>query len=93
MEYPLERTSFLGLPFPLYKKNKVSNDFIDISLVKGIRNSADFEYEKNLLRVMEDFSKKEINVVYIPCDRKWEHVSSSMIRGISKITDPKKYLV
>lgn len=70
-------------------------NFESVSLIRGLRNGSDFEYESDLLQWMKDLSGSPLNAVYIPCDKDKEHISSSMIRGLTKI-DPelaKKYIV
>lgn len=76
---------------------KKMEDRADVTIVKGLRNGYDLNYEINQLRFMQDF-EKNTQVVYIPCDREYEHVSSSAIRGIDMFSDggaeryvPKKF--
>ena len=58
----------------------------DISLVRGLRNGKDLDYEVNQLRFMERMYPG-ISVVYIQCDKDWEHISSSAIRALSKFSE------
>lgn len=55
-----------------------------VTIIKGLRNSSDFEYEKNQQRYIEDFYP-EIKITYIIGDRSIEHISSSGIRAIEAI--------
>lgn len=58
-----------------------------------MRNGADLDYEINQLRFMTDM-KPDFKVVYLPCDKDYEHVSSTAIRQLLKL-DPetaRKYL-
>ncbi len=55
-----------------------------IALVRGLRNGADLDYEVNQLRFMEEM-KPDLKVVFIRCDREFEHISSSAIRNLEKI--------
>lgn len=67
--------------------------FADISLVRGLRNGDDLDYEVNQLRFMDDM-KKDLKVVFLPCDKEYEHISSSSIKNLDKI-DPdfsKRYI-
>lgn len=66
----------------------------DVTLVRGLRNGADLDYEINQLRVMKD-QRPDIKMVFIPCDIKFEHISSSMIRAMEKIQEgsASEYLV
>lgn len=80
-----------GMTHEFLKKISSSSDPI---LVRGLRNGKDLDYEVNQLRFTESFFK-DVKVVYIPCDKEYEHVSSSAIRNLSAI-DPtlaKKYLM
>jgi pantetheine-phosphate adenylyltransferase len=65
----------------------------DITLIRGLRNGDDLDYEVNQLRFMEDM-KPDIKVVFIRCDKQFEHISSSAIRNLEKISSGlgKKYL-
>ncbi|MDJ1483717.1 adenylyltransferase/cytidyltransferase family protein [Cytophagaceae bacterium YF14B1] len=56
----------------------------DITLVRGLRNGDDLDYEVNQLRFMEDM-KPDIKVIFIRCDKQFEHISSSAIRNLEKI--------
>ncbi len=56
----------------------------DVTIVRGLRNGADLDYEVNQLRVMKD-QKIDIKMIFIPSDIQYEHISSSMIRAMEKI--------
>lgn len=58
----------------------------DVTIVRGLRNGADLDYEVNQLRVMKD-QKPDLKIVFIPCDGRFEHISSSMIRNMEKIQE------
>jgi pantetheine-phosphate adenylyltransferase len=58
--------------------------FAEITLVRGLRNGDDLAYEVNQLRFMEDM-KPGLKVVFIRCDKPFEHISSSAIRNLEKI--------
>jgi pantetheine-phosphate adenylyltransferase len=65
-----------------------------IVLVRGLRNSADFEFELMQYRYMEKMMP-EIKMVSLFCDRELDHVSSSGIRALSKFGEEntKDYLI
>ncbi|MFA5313248.1 MAG: adenylyltransferase/cytidyltransferase family protein [Methanomassiliicoccales archaeon] len=65
---------------------RVIEGVADITLIRGLRNGYDLSYEMNLLRYMED-QYNELKVVWIPCDRKYEYVSSRDLRGLGKIEE------
>jgi len=67
----------------IYKKEQQG---YDVTVVRGLRNSDDFSYEVNMLRIIQD-QKPNIKVVYYITNKKYEHVSSSMIRALEKIQE------
>lgn len=79
-----------GMTYKLLEKKE--QEGADVCLIRGLRNGKDLDYEVNRLRFVEDF--KEINVVYIQCDRSCEHISSSAINSIALLDEElaKKYL-
>lgn len=56
----------------------------EVTIVKGLRNGADLDYEVNQLRFMEEM-KSNVKVVFIACDKQFEHVSSSAYRALEKV--------
>lgn len=63
------------------------------TLIRGIRNGYDYDYEMNQITVMRDIMPS-LQVVLIPCDKEFSHISSTMIRNL-QIFDKKlaaKYL-
>lgn len=59
-----------------------------IAIIRGLRNTADLDYEKSMQYWNEDLGLT-IPTVYFICSRELVHVSSSAIRTINKLTDPK----
>ena len=53
----------------------------NVTLIRGLRNGDDLAYENNQLRFISDF-KKNIKVVFIMCDKEYEHISSTSIRQL-----------
>jgi len=64
----------------------------DVTLVRGLRNSNDFQYELTQYRYLQDLYP-QINVVSIFCDKEFEHVSSSAIRQLARYGADGKYLL
>lgn len=56
----------------------------DVTIVRGLRNGADLDYEVNQLRFMQEM-KPNVKICFIPCDKEFEHVSSSAYRALEKI--------
>lgn len=55
----------------------------NVVIIRGLRNGTDLDYEVNQMRYITDF-KKDVNVVYITCDKEYEHISSSAIRSLEQ---------
>ena len=73
--------NYTGLTTDLIKKELEWND--NTTLIRGIRNGYDYEYEMNQIQVMRDLYPA-LQVVLIPCDREYTHISSTMIRNLQK---------
>lgn len=50
----------------------------NVVLVRGLRNGDDLSYENNQLSFIHDFNAN-IKSIFIMCDKKFEHISSSKI--------------
>ncbi len=66
-----------------YISQKESEGY-DVTIVRGLRNGADLDYEVNQFRIMKDL-KPDIKIIFIPSDIEFEHISSSAIRAMKKI--------
>jgi pantetheine-phosphate adenylyltransferase len=64
----------------------------DVTLIRGLRNAADFEYEKTQYRFLKDL-KPDIKVISIISEPELEHISSSAIRTLEKYNKGKEYKV
>jgi len=66
----------------------------DTTLVRGLRNSTDLQYEMTQFQYLQDM-KPDIKIVNIFCDKEYEHISSSAIRNLKKLDEEtiKKYLI
>lgn len=72
-------------------------DFIDslgyeVTVIRGLRNSTDFNYEQNQYRYIQEL-KPDIKIVNVFCDKEFEHISSSGIRTLEKFNKHKQYLL
>jgi pantetheine-phosphate adenylyltransferase len=56
----------------------------DVVLIRGLRNSDDFDYEYTQSRYMWD-QNPNVKVVYIPCDPLYTHISSSGYKALEII--------
>ena len=63
-------------------KDLIQKTGTKITLIRGLRDGKDLDYEVNNLRFMEDLYE-DIQVCFIHCDKQFEHVSSSAIRKLA----------
>ena len=64
----------------------------DVTVVRGLRNSTDFQYEQNQNRYIQEL-KPGIKIINIFCDKEFEHISSSGIRTLESFKKHKQYLL
>lgn len=64
----------------------------DVTVVRGLRNSTDFNYEQNQYRYLQEL-KPDIKIINIFCDKEFEHISSSGIRTLEKYDKHQGYLL
>ena len=64
----------------------------EVIVIRGLRNSTDFDYEQNQYRYIQELMP-EINIVNIFCDKEFEHISSSGIRTLEKFNKHQNYLL
>lgn len=81
-----------GLLTDVIKKYKKEYD--NITLIRGLRNSTDLQYEMTQYRFLQDLMP-DIQVVSIFCDKEYEHISSSAIKMLYNFDkeSAKKYLL
>lgn len=77
--------------------NGLITDFIkslgyEVTLIRGLRNADDLQFEKKQYRYMQDFMP-EIQHINIFCDVEYEHISSTSIRVLEKYGKHKEYLI
>jgi pantetheine-phosphate adenylyltransferase len=66
---------YLGSIFDLYEK--YSSNY-KVTFIKGFRNNRDIDYDMNQVRIIQDYIPGA-KFVFIPCNSKFEHISSSAI--------------
>jgi pantetheine-phosphate adenylyltransferase len=73
---------------------KYHSQYANVSVLRGLRSGKDLDYEVNQLRFLEQMYP-DIKEVFIMSDKEYEHISSSAIRNISKISkkEASKYLI
>ena len=72
-------------------------DFIDglgydVTLIRGLRNATDLQYELTQYRFLQDLNPN-IKIVSLFCDKEFEHISSSAIRSLKMYNKQDKYLL
>jgi phosphopantetheine adenylyltransferase len=63
---------------------EMHEQYANVTLVKGLRNGDDLDYEVNQLRFMETMYP-QLKVVFIQCDKEYEHISSTALRNLERI--------
>jgi pantetheine-phosphate adenylyltransferase len=81
----------------LIEYNGLLTDFVeslgyDVVVIKGLRNSTDFQYEQNQYRYIQELMPG-IKIINIFCDKEFEHISSSGIRTLEKYNKHQSYLL
>lgn len=64
---------------PTFLKSK--ENFAKVTLVRGLRNGEDLEFEMNQLNFINDI-EPGISTVFFTCDKEFQHISSSAIREL-----------
>jgi len=60
---------------------KYEKEGYGVTILRGLRNGDDLNYEMNQLAFIQDF-KKDVKTVFIACDKDVSHISSSAIRKL-----------
>ena len=99
--YPLPFKYLRQLGVETYDYDTLLSDLVktweseyDVTLVRGLRNGADLEYEQNLVAFLKGMHHT-IKVVAFYSDPQFRHISSTALRGIKKFSDAeyRKYVV
>ncbi len=56
-------------------------------IIRGLRNTIDFEYEKNIAEINQDISKNQINTICLFADSTLSSVSSSTVRELFQLEE------
>jgi pantetheine-phosphate adenylyltransferase len=64
----------------------------EVVVIRGLRNSTDFDYEQNQYRYIQELMPG-IKIVNIFCDKEFEHISSSGIRTLEKFNKHQNYIL
>ena len=91
--YKLKDNNHVGIHF----YDGLLTDFINslkydnITLIRGLRNSTDLQYELTQYRYLQEL-KPDIQVISIFCDKEFEHISSSAIRMLMQYGKGQEYI-
>lgn len=98
---PEKNNAIVELPIKIQNRqietyDGLLTDFIDdlgydVTLIRGLRNATDLEYELNQYRFLQDL-KPKIKVVSLFCDEEFKHISSSACRMLNKYNKDEIYL-
>jgi len=90
---PAKVIAYQGLTTNLIKRFQKEMPDSSITLIRGLRDGYDLDYEIKALRFMQDLMP-EIQVVMIVGDREFSYLSSSSIRALEKLGSDleKRYL-
>lgn len=99
---PEKNNTIIDLPTKIQNRqietyNGLLTDFIDglgydVTLVRGVRNATDLQYELTQYRFLQDL-KPNIKIASLFCDKEFEHISSSAIRSLQKYGKNENYLI
>ena len=69
-------TSYCGMLVDFCKENECTG------IIKGVRASGDFEYEKRMAIINKELSEQNIETLLLPASPQLSHISSSMVREL-----------
>lgn len=75
--------TFIGLLTDYVNSKEID---AEVTVIRGLRNGDDLDYEVNQLRFMEEM-KPNLKLIFINCDKQFEHISSSSIRNLERIKE------
>jgi len=98
-----ERTNLIKDLYKDYDNIKVissTKTCVDVALeynlqiiIKGLRNTIDFEYEREMAEINKDISNNKINTMCLFSDKEYQFISSSIVKEIFHLDkDISKYV-
>lgn len=84
-----ERKKYYGLLTDVVKDLRI--DGCDVTLIRGLRNGYDLNYEMVQNRYIRDLDPT-LNVIFISSDYEYDYLSSSSIKSLGKLADINDYL-
>ena len=77
---------FTGLLSDYLNSVDMANEDAKIFLIRGLRNGDDLQMEQNQLQFIKEMYAG-LNVAFFICERKFEHISSSSLRALRKVSE------
>jgi len=77
---------FTGLLSDYLNAVDMANEDAKIFLIRGLRNGDDLQMEQNQLQFIKEMYAG-LNVTFFICERKFEHISSSSLRALRKVSE------
>lgn len=98
-----ERTNLIKELYKDYDNIKVissTNACVDVALeynsqviIKGLRNTIDFEYEREMAEINKDISNNKIKTICLFADKEYQFISSSIVKEVFHLDkDISKYV-
>jgi len=81
---------FTGLLSDYLNSVEVSNEDAKVFLIRGLRNGEDLQMEQNQLQFIKEMYNG-LKTVFFICDKKYEHISSSSLRMLRKVSETEYY--
>ena len=86
----VEQSNYNGLLADYLNFVEFENDDSEVFLIRGLRNGEDLQHEQNQLQYIKDMYPS-LKTVFFICDKKVEHISSSSLRALKKVS-PNDYI-
>jgi len=82
----IEVEEFSGFIVDYVQDKESLDEYTSVSLIRGLRNASDLEYEKTQARILQD-QYPNVKSVFFLASKGLEHISSSVIRALEKIQE------
>lgn len=97
-----KQNEIIDLPYQITNRQIINYDGLltdtidtlghDVTLIRGLRNVTDLQYEQIQYRFLKDL-KPDLKMVSLFCDVEFEHISSSSIRMLQTYGKGNKYIL
>jgi len=83
-------SNYSGLLADFLNNLDYGREYHEVFLIRGLRNGDDLQYEQNQLQFIKEMYPS-LRTVFFICDKNFEHISSSALRALRKVSE-KDYL-